>query len=222
MLKDQLIAFGLLLPFLAGPKTSVSMEPPTSTTTKPPVTAKQAEKKTTVPAKSTETPKTTSKNEPAKTESKKPEAQKTVPNTGPSKSGPAKTETKKAEPAQAVEQKVPAPDQLKTPIVPPYTEIAIGTGAKVAPGERAVFHFSVTDSTGKELVNSKKRGLPFAVESKTDGTEVWDTILKEMKVGGVRKMALTPEQVNAGKGLPPYVPPGVAVTVTVWLLRSEK
>jgi len=214
MLKDQLIAFGLLLPFLAGPKTSVSMEPPTSTTTTPPVTAKQAEKKTTVPAKATETTKTTPKSE-AKADPKKQEAQKTVPNTGASKTGPAKPETKKTEPEQI-------PDQLKTPIVPPYTEITVGTGAKVAPGERAVFHFSVTDSTGKELVNSKKRGLPFAVESKTDGTEVWDTILKEMKVGGVRKMALTPEQVNAGKGLPPYVPPGVAVTVTVWLLRSEK
>lgn len=300
MLKDQLIAFALLLPFLGGAPTAVSMNPPlgTNNSEKKPVTqVKNPAPKTTVPAQKAEPAKTTSakkvenkeqqppatkaddKKLPPKTDDKKPvtkeeekkspvkeekppvtkvEEKKITPKTEEKKPATQKAEekqppkqeakppvtkseekkspttTQKQEeklPVTKPEVKKPGTEQKTTPPlptgetqkpVPVYTEVTVGSGVKVATGERAVFHFAVADAQGKEFVNSKKRGLPFTVEASPTGAELWDVLLKDMRVGGIRKMSLTPEQVNAGKGLPPYVPAGVPVTVTVWLLRSEK
>lgn len=214
MLKDQLIAFALLIPFLfggaAGPKagtTAVAMDPPIASKAddkKPPVTPVEKALKTPVEIKVPD--KTSAGTVPKKEDVKKPENPVTPPvaSTGPQK------ETK-----PAVDPKLP-PAQVP----PVITEVSAGTGAKVNAGERAVFHFAVADALGKEFVNSKKRGLPFAVEAGSD--LLWDGMLKDMKVGGVRRIALMPDQVNAGKGLPPYIPAGVPVTVTVWLLKAEK
>jgi FKBP-type peptidyl-prolyl cis-trans isomerase len=233
MLKDQLIAFALLIPFLYGgqpdakkanpePKkgtTAVAMDPPMASKAddrKPPVSVKKEE------TKSAETKKEETKPlVPKKEESKPPVVKKEEPRNPPAeiKKTP---EQKDAEAGKTVEPKQGSlPVAATKPAPAPYQEVTIGTGAKVAAGERAVFHFAVADAQGKELVNSKKRGLPFTVEAGT-GDELWGAMLKDMKVGGIRKMALVAEQVNAGKGLPPYIPPGMAVTVTVWLLRAEK
>lgn len=280
MLKDQLIAFAALLPFLTAPiiapkptvdaktgkpATAVSNEPPLGTNTSS-VAAKADDKKP--PVKPAD-PKTEVKKPDPKTETKQPEAKKPDEKSTTGKPVDPKTEGKKTEDkkplvgetkkpddktatGKPVDPKVevkkpevktttppvekPKPDEtkpretkqqgtgelLKVQSLPNFEEITIGTGLKLAPAERAVIHFVVADSSGRELVNSRKRGLPFTIEAKPDGTELWDFLLKDMKVGGCRKITLLPAQVNDGKGLSPYVPAGIQVSVTVWLLRSVR
>lgn len=161
---------------------------------KPPITeGKKPEEKT-----------TTAKPVDPKTEVKTPPVEKPKPD--------------EAKPAESKQQGTG--ELLKVQSLPNFEEVAIGTGLKLSPAERAVIHFVVADSSGRELVNSRKRGLPFTIEAKPDGTELWDFLLKDMKVGGCRKITLLPAQVNEGKGLSPYIPSGIQVSVAVWLLRS--
>lgn len=165
-----------------------------------------------------------------KTEVKKPDDKKPpiTDTTATAKPVDPKTEVKtppvekpkpdEAKPAETKQQGTG--ELLKVQSLPNFEEVTIGTGLKLSPAERAVIHFVVADSSGRELVNSRKRGLPFTIESKPDGPELWDFLLKDMKVGGCRKITLLPAQVNEGKGLSPYIPAGIQVSVTVWLLRS--
>ncbi len=181
---------------------------------------KKEETKTTPPVK----PEV--KKEEVKVDPKKPEVQKEETKTTPH----VKPEVKKEEtkPAEAKKEEKLSAQQLGTgdllKLAPPLVveEVTIGAGLKLAAQERAIIHFVVADSSGRELVNSKKRGLPFTVEPKPEGTDMWDVLLKDMRVGGSRRMTLTPPQVNGGKGLSPYIPAGVQVTVTIWLLRAAR
>ncbi len=102
------------------------------------------------------------------------------------------------------------------------SDIAIGHGPLIQPDQLVEIHLVVADSGGKELINTRKRGLSIIVAAKPDGIGYLDRLLKGMHQGGVRKATLLPADLNEGRGLPPFVPAGIETQVTVWVVRTIK
>jgi hypothetical protein len=231
MLKDQLLALAILIPFLAAPlaggpaKTGPAKTGPAKTTVASP-------QKAVVPGLSAshQATATPGASAPVKGDDKNPLLAKgtTPPDTGAKPVDTGKTDPKIAPKTDPAKKADPTPkpadkNPIQIPLIaPPFQEITVGAGAKLAPAERAVVHFIIADSSGKELMNSKKRGLPLTLELKPETPSFWNALLKDMKVGGARKMTLAPSEVNGGKGLPPYIPAGIEISITVWLLKTSK
>ncbi|MEQ1932492.1 MAG: hypothetical protein ABL962_01245 [Fimbriimonadaceae bacterium] len=166
MLKDQLLALALLLPFLSAPALE---PPPVKPSEKKPVTAAQTAVAT-----------------------KKPPV--------------------KPEEVAVLEPKT----------VTFGTDVTVGLGPLIQANQLVEIHMLVTDPAGKELINTRKRGLSMTVSPQLNGTGFLDKMLSGMRQGGVRKATLAPAEVNEGRGLPPFVPAGIETHVTVWVVRTVK
>jgi FKBP-type peptidyl-prolyl cis-trans isomerase FkpA len=74
-------------------------------------------------------------------------------------------------------------------------DVKIGTGPPVKPGDRVSVHYTGTLASGKLFDTSKERGQPFEFVV-GQGTVIrgWDVGLAGMRVGGVRRLNIPPEQ----------------------------
>ena len=100
----------------------------------------------------------------------------------------------------------------------PHVEMTTGTGQEVVVGQRLTVHLQVSDSTGKEYANTKKRGLPYSFkydEASTDPVCQW---IAGMKVGGQRRLSLGPDSSVAFAQI---VPSNTPLLVVVTVLRAS-
>ncbi|MEQ1824026.1 MAG: hypothetical protein ABL949_16070 [Fimbriimonadaceae bacterium] len=129
----------------------------------------------------------------------------------------AKPEPAKAEPAKPEPTKTEPKTTTKTIF---GTDVSIGAGPLLQSDQFVEIHVLVTDSGGKELLNTRKRGLSLTVP--VSGSDFICKILDGMRQGGSRRATLAPNELNEGRGLPPFIPAGVQSDVTVWVLRTVK
>ncbi len=103
--------------------------------------------------------------------------------------------------------------------------------ATVQPGDRATFHFSVVAEDGRELANTERRGLPYAVvagypaipylHDPTFADAFFAEQIVGLSVGEARTLRLTADQVAAA-GLSTFVPGGASVRVRILAVSAEK
>lgn len=96
-------------------------------------------------------------------------------------------------------------------------ELVVGTGPSVTTGQRVTVHLQVSDQNGREYANTKKRGLPYSFvlsEGVMDPVSEW---VSGMKVGGQRRVSLSPE---ASAPFAQIVPSNTPLVVVVTVLRT--
>jgi len=99
-------------------------------------------------------------------------------------------------------------------------EIVIGQGPVAQTGLVATVHFEVHDKSGKELANTRKRGLAFSFGvGASDTAPFWSFGVVGMKTGGVRRLDVKPASAYGPVGVPPVVGPGSELSVTLELVE---
>ncbi len=99
-------------------------------------------------------------------------------------------------------------------------EIVIGQGATVQTGQIATVQFEVSDKSGKELANTRKRGLPYSfVVGGIQTAPFWSLGLLGMKVGGCRILNSKPGAAYGPDGVPPVVAPNSDLVIKIELVE---
>jgi FKBP-type peptidyl-prolyl cis-trans isomerase len=106
------------------------------------------------------------------------------------------------------------------PLAFPAEELITGTGAPVAVGQRVTVNFLVTDESGAELANSRKRGLPFSFLLENSDTDLFCQLVGGMRVGGQRRVRVPSESAFGPAGLPPIVPGNASLVVVVTVVKA--
>jgi len=104
-------------------------------------------------------------------------------------------------------------------------EIVIGKGATAQSGQIATVQFEVSDKNGKELANTRKRGLPYSFAiGGIQTAPFWSLGLLGMKVGGQRILSAKPGAAYGPDGVPPVVAPNSDLVIKIELveLKSAK
>lgn len=116
---------------------------------------------------------------------------------------------------------------LQTPPVPvpkpaPFTfaDKPAGWGKPVGKGELVTIQFVVTGKGGREIANSRKRGLPFTLRIGMKGVDpLLDLVVRGMKPKAVRTATIIARVAYGPNGVPGVIPPNEKLTVVVELLR---
>ena len=99
-------------------------------------------------------------------------------------------------------------------------DVKIGTGPPVKPGDTITVHYTGALAGGKVFDRSKDRGQPFeSVVGRGMVIRGWDAGLIGMRVGGVRRLIIPPEQAYGDRGAPPIIPPKATLYFEVELLK---
>ncbi len=94
-----------------------------------------------------------------------------------------------------------------------------GTGPELKSGATASFHYVGKLADGRVFDSSKARGVPFEIAiGRGRVIKGWDAGLIGMRVGGVRRLIVPPEEGYGAKGMPPVIPPGAPLTFEVELI----
>jgi FKBP-type peptidyl-prolyl cis-trans isomerase FkpA len=110
------------------------------------------------------------------------------------------------------------------------TDLVVGTGAQIAPGQEAVVHYTgwlydpaAIDNKGKEFDSSRSRGVPFRFP--VGGGRViqgWDQGVVGMQVGGQRRLVIPAFLGYGDRGGGDVIPPGATLLFDVELLGIEQ
>ena len=101
-------------------------------------------------------------------------------------------------------------------------DVKVGQGPAVKPGDTVTVHYVGRLPDGKVFDSSKGRGQPFEVV--VGGGRVikgWDVGLIGMQAGGVRQLAIPPEEAYGKRGVPPLIPPNAKLLFEVELIRIQ-
>lgn len=99
-----------------------------------------------------------------------------------------------------------------------YQDLIIGTGQSVSFGQKVTIHLLVADATGREYANTKKRGLPYSFRCEESSSDPMNQWILGMKVGGQRRLNLTPDE---SAGYAQIVPSNTPLVVVVTVLRAS-
>src|SRR6476469_5176227 len=98
-------------------------------------------------------------------------------------------------------------------------EIAEGTGAVAATGQKVRVHYTGWLTDGKKFDSSLDRGQPFAFQlGRGQVIKGWDQGVAGMKVGGKRKLTVPPELGYGARGFPGAIPPNSTLVFEVELV----
>ena len=98
-------------------------------------------------------------------------------------------------------------------------DLKLGTGAELKSGDAASFHYVGKLADGKVFDESRPRGVPIDLGiGRGMVIKGWDSGLIGMRVGGVRRLIVPPEEGYGAKGSPPVIPPGATLTYEVELI----
>ena len=88
------------------------------------------------------------------------------------------------------------------------TDVKVGTGATVKAGDTVAVHYAGKLANGTVFDDSKAQGQPaeFPI-GRNMVIKGWDIGLIGMRVGGVRQLAIPPQEGYGEKGVPPVIPP---------------
>lgn len=118
-----------------------------------------------------------------------------------------------------------------TPVVTELVKVdaAVGTGAPIASGQRAIVHYTgwlysadAPDNKGKQFDSSRDRGQPFDFVV-GDGTVIkgWDEGVVGMQVGGRRRLVIPAALGYGPEGARDVIPPNATLLFEIELLAIE-
>jgi FKBP-type peptidyl-prolyl cis-trans isomerase len=111
---------------------------------------------------------------------------------------------------------------VDTALSPVKVEIVqTGSGAGAQLGDLVTLHFIVRTIDGKELANTRKRGMPFTVELAQVGT-FWHVAVDGLRAGGSVKLRTNTGLFFGKGGVLPIVPPDTIIDAELTLLRIQK
>lgn len=102
-------------------------------------------------------------------------------------------------------------------------DVKVGTGAEAKAGRSVTVHYVGTLTNGKKFDASRDHGdegFTFALGA---GQVIagWDQGVAGMKIGGVRKLTISPDLGYGARGAPPVIPPNATLLFEVELLEVE-
>jgi FKBP-type peptidyl-prolyl cis-trans isomerase FkpA len=109
------------------------------------------------------------------------------------------------------------------------TELKVGGGASVAPGQMAVVQYTgwlyettAKDNKGKQFDSSRERREPFKFPLGTGSViKGWDQGVAGMKVGGSRRLIIPPDLAYGDAGAQGVIPPGATLVFDIELVGIE-
>ena len=101
-------------------------------------------------------------------------------------------------------------------------EIKKGKGKEATPGHTVSVHYTGWLTDGKKFDSSVDRGQPFLFQLGAGQViQGWDKGVAGMKVGGKRKLKISPELGYGAQGAPPVIPPNATLIFDVELLEVK-
>jgi peptidylprolyl isomerase/FKBP-type peptidyl-prolyl cis-trans isomerase FkpA len=98
-------------------------------------------------------------------------------------------------------------------------DVKVGDGAEAKAGDRVSVHYVGTLADGKKFDSSRDRGAPFAFGlGRGQVIRGWDVGVAGMKVGGLRKLTIPPEEGYGSRGAGGVIPPNATLLFEVELL----
>lgn len=98
-------------------------------------------------------------------------------------------------------------------------DVQVGTGEEAQAGKSVSVHYVGTLPDGKVFDSSRKRGQPFTFPLGAGRViQGWDLGVAGMKVGGIRKLVIPPEEGYGAGGYPPVIPPNSTLHFEVELV----
>jgi peptidylprolyl isomerase len=109
---------------------------------------------------------------------------------------------------------------ISTPSGLKYIDEVVGTGASPSPGQMVTVHYTGTLENGTKFDSSVDRGQPFTFQIGVGGViKGWDEGVLTMKIGGKRRLIISPQlgygARGAGGGL---IPPNATLIFDVELI----
>jgi peptidylprolyl isomerase len=102
------------------------------------------------------------------------------------------------------------------------TDLKVGTGKEVKPGDKVVMNYRGTLTDGKEFDSSYKRNQPFETIIGTGQViKGWDQGIPGMKVGGKRRLVIPSDLAYGKQGVPPTILPDATLIFEVELLSIK-
>ncbi|GIW88197.1 MAG: hypothetical protein KatS3mg108_2521 [Isosphaeraceae bacterium] len=96
----------------------------------------------------------------------------------------------------------------------------VGTGPAAQVGDRVSVHYVGTFADGRRFDSSRDRGQPFAFQlGRGQVIRGWDVGLVGMRVGGIRKLIIPPEEGYGARGAGGVIPPHATLHFEVELLQ---
>ncbi|MBX6312229.1 MAG: FKBP-type peptidyl-prolyl cis-trans isomerase [Isosphaeraceae bacterium] len=82
-------------------------------------------------------------------------------------------------------------------------DLKVGTGPEAKPGDRVSVHYVGRLTDGRTFDSSRDRGQPFSFPlGQGRVIQGWDYGVAGMKVGGIRKLTIPPEEAYGARGAP--------------------
>ena len=100
-----------------------------------------------------------------------------------------------------------------------YEELAVGTGAEAAHGQKVTVHYTGWLTNSTKFDSSKDRDDPFVFSlGRGQVIKGWDEGVMGMKVGGRRKLTIPPQLGYGAHGAGGVIPPNATLVFEVELL----
>ncbi len=101
-------------------------------------------------------------------------------------------------------------------------DIKLGTGDTAVDGKKVTVNYSGTLLDGTKFDSSYDRGVPFSFNlGAQEVIKGWDLGVADMKVGGKRKLTISPELGYGAAGASSVIPPNATLIFEVELLKVE-
>jgi FKBP-type peptidyl-prolyl cis-trans isomerase FkpA len=98
-------------------------------------------------------------------------------------------------------------------------DLKVGSGAEAKAGHTVAVHYTGWLTNGTKFDSSLDRGQPFSFELGAGRViKGWDEGVAGMKVGGQRKLTISPELGYGARGAGALIPPGATLVFEVELL----
>ena len=101
-------------------------------------------------------------------------------------------------------------------------DVKIGTGMEAKSGGRVSVHYVGTLTDGTKFDSSRDRGQPFEFHLGAGQViQGWDIGVAGMKVGGLRKLTIPPEEGYGARGAGGVIPPNATLLFEVELIAVK-
>jgi FKBP-type peptidyl-prolyl cis-trans isomerase len=113
------------------------------------------------------------------------------------------------------------PTQVRENGLLEITDLRVGTGDELEPGDTVVVHYVGTLVDGTQFDSSRTRGQPFTTRIPGRVIEGWNKGLPGMRVGGLRRIVIAPELAYKDRAMP-KIPANSTLVFEVELLDIKR